>query len=424
VPDRPADSTRGLTTRGRCLLAGGLAALVCAVLLDERDLLRVGLLAAILPLIALAFTATRRRKLDASHQVLPERLRPGTVGQVVLTLTNVGTSRTRPLDVSEPPTADLTAGLKVLLPSLRRGHSSQAVYRLYAIRRGRFLLGPPRIRISDPFGLWEETRTIPVRTEVLVVPAVVTMTGMPPSTGARSAASGRAAVTTAGGDPDIGIRQYRSGDDIRTIHWRASARHDELMVRLDEPVSHGGAAVLLDHRAEGHRGVGAASSLETAVTLAASISLHLLASDHEVRLLSHSGQVIAQGHDIADDVLAGLAVVEPDDENQLTPTQIGTAGLLIAVLGDLSAESARLLVASKRRGIQGVAMLLATEDWDTERRPSGTRHAMQLLSVAGWRVVVVHPGDDLAAAWRRACSSGNPFAGSAPTPADQLRRIS
>ena len=113
-------------------------------------------------MVALAFTAARRRKLDASHQVLPERLRPGTVGQVVLTLTNVGTSRTRPLDVTEPPTADLTAGLKVhAAEPAARPAPSQAVYRLYAIRRGRFLLGPPRIRISDPFGLWEDNQDDP-----------------------------------------------------------------------------------------------------------------------------------------------------------------------------------------------------------------------------------------------------------------------
>ena len=82
-----------------------------------------------------------------------------------------------------------------------------------------------------------------------MVPTVVDLAGMPISTGTRSAAADRAMSGASGGDPDVGIRNYRSGDDIRTIHWRASARHDELMVRLEEPVSHGGAVVMLDHRA-------------------------------------------------------------------------------------------------------------------------------------------------------------------------------
>ena len=61
-----------------------------------------------------------------------------------------------------------------------------------------------------------------------------------------------------------------------------------------------------------------ASSLETAVTLAASISLHLLGADHQMRLTTHTGAVLANGRDIEDDVLAALAVVEPDRTGTLT----------------------------------------------------------------------------------------------------------
>ena len=46
-----------LTTRGRCLLAGGVATAACAGPLDERDLLRVGAVVALLPLLALALAA-------------------------------------------------------------------------------------------------------------------------------------------------------------------------------------------------------------------------------------------------------------------------------------------------------------------------------------------------------------------------------
>ncbi|HEY4993295.1 MAG TPA: hypothetical protein VII33_14570, partial [Nakamurella sp.] len=75
--------SRGLTTRGRCLLAGGLAAAVCSLVLDERDLLRVGVFAALLPVIAMLAGSVRRPRLAAAHLVTPARLDPGTVGQVV-----------------------------------------------------------------------------------------------------------------------------------------------------------------------------------------------------------------------------------------------------------------------------------------------------------------------------------------------------
>ena len=49
---RRADRTV-LSTRGRCLIAAGIATAACAVPLAERDLLRVGAFATFLPLLAL-----------------------------------------------------------------------------------------------------------------------------------------------------------------------------------------------------------------------------------------------------------------------------------------------------------------------------------------------------------------------------------
>lgn len=397
---------RGLTTRGRCLLAGGVAAGVCAVVLDERDLLRIGLFAVALPLLAVLAGSLRKIRLTASHLIQPSRLDPGTTGAVVLSITNAGSSRTSTMEISEPPTTDLTRGVRCLVPPLRPAHAARADYPIRAVRRGRFVLGPPSVRVGDPFGLWEEHRTLAVRTEVLVVPTVVDLGGMPTSTGSRSAAADRATAGTTGGDPDVGIRNYRSGDDIRTIHWRASARHDELMVRLEEPVSHGGAVIMLDHRAPAHAGQGARSSLETAVCLAASISLHLLAAEHQMRLTTHTGAVLANGRDISDDVLASLAVLEPDRLGPVSPASIAGSGLIVAILGALDLPAAQLLAAARRRQTTGLAFVLNVREWDSSG-PAGHPQAVAILRAAGWRVVTVGPGDDLAGVWARACA-GSP----------------
>lgn len=375
-------------------------------MLDERDLLRVGVFAVLLPVIALIVGSIRRLRLSAAHLVTPARLDPGTVGRVMLSVTNTGSSRTSTMEISEPATADLTWGVRCLIPPLRAGRQAVTDYQLRASRRGRFLLGPPTVRISDPFGLWEEHRTLPARSEVLVVPTVVALAGMPVSTGSRSAAADRAAAGTIGGDPDVGIRAYRSGDDIRTIHWRASARHDELMVRLEEPVSHGGATVMLDHRATAHSGEGVASSLETAVTLAASVSLHLLEADHQIRVTTHTGAVLANGRDITDDVLAALAVIEPDPATVMAHTAVAGSGLIVAILAELDPPAARILAASRRRGTNGVAMVLETTDWGAIG-PSARSQGIAILQAAGWRVVPVRAAEPLALAWNRACA-GSP----------------
>ena len=248
-----------------------------------------------------------------------------------------------------------------------------------------------------------------------MVPTVVDLAGVPGSTGTRSAASDRARTGASGGDPDVGIRHYRSGDDIRTIHWRASARHDELMVRLEEPVSHGEAVVMLDHRAVAHAGEGARSSLETAVTLAASISLHLLTDDHQMRLTTHTGALLASGRDIEDDVLAALAVVEPDPTGSSTRRAVARLRAGDRRAGRPRPAAARLLIAARRRGTNGIALMLDTGTGIREA-PHGDPRAGRAAAAAGWRVVTIGSGESLALAWSRACGGSAAFGRPADRP--------
>ncbi|MBM9469240.1 DUF58 domain-containing protein [Nakamurella leprariae] len=404
-------SISGLTTRGRCLLAGGLAAVVCAVVLDERDLLRIGLFAALFPILAWLVMTLHRTRLAAAHRVLPDRLAAGSTGTVELTVTNSGVSRSASCELGERPTPDLTAGLRATVPGLRAGHSAVTRYPAVAVRRGRFVVGPPRIRIGDPFGMWESTRMLPARTEVLVVPTVEPLIGAPPGPGTLSAASERTPAGESGGDPDITMRPYRDGDDIRAINWRASARHhDELMVRLHEPASHGGATVLLDHRvaafpdarptSEYPDGIGGDPTFERAVSAAASLTLHLAAEDHRVRLVTHTDRVLADGHDIADDVLGALAVLGAD-RTSWHPVRPAHPGLVVAVLGELDVRTARMLTSTLSRAGTLVAVVVSEHDGRTVAPPPP--EGITVMTAAGWRVTRWTRDEPLAAAWQRVC---------------------
>lgn len=412
LPGRRGGQARGdggLTTRGRCMVAGGCAAILCGVLLDERDLLRVGILAVALPLVALMLTVVRPAPVQASHRATPGRLRPGVGGAVELALSNVGGLRTRPMIVTDAATEGLTAGVRCLVPPLRRGATAVVRYPLMATRRGRFVIGSVTVRVTDPFGLCSTQRMVPSETEVLVLPTVVPLASMPSALGSRSAAAGAEVAGTTGGEPDVRVRPYSPGDDIRTIHWRASARRDDLVVRTREPVSHGGACVLVDHRAGTHRGSGLDSSLETAVTLAASVSVHLLAQDYQITLLGHTGAVIAAGNDVIDDVLVGLAVLEPDADGRMLTDIPPTTGLAVAILGGIDAADAHRLVAARPRSCRGVAVLVDTAGWEHRRAPgyggdpvTGAEASAAILRAGGWRAVVAHRGEDLGAVWRGA----------------------
>ena len=80
----------GLTTRGRCLLAAGIAAAVCSLVLNERDLLRVAIFVVALPLLVAAFISATRLRLGATRALRPERVAVGASGEVHLELWRSG----------------------------------------------------------------------------------------------------------------------------------------------------------------------------------------------------------------------------------------------------------------------------------------------------------------------------------------------
>lgn len=66
----------GLTTRGRSFLAAGIAAAICAYVLGQSDLLRVGLLLAVLPLVCAAVLYRTRYRVAGSRRLSPRAYPP------------------------------------------------------------------------------------------------------------------------------------------------------------------------------------------------------------------------------------------------------------------------------------------------------------------------------------------------------------
>lgn len=153
-----------------------------------------------------------------------------------------------------------------------------ADYEVTANRRGWHRLGPCEIRYPDVFGLWRLRRTVTREHEVLVLPAIESFTGDGPERdGGDAPESGH--VGQALRDPDIIPREYRPGDPLSRIHWKATARRDQLMVRDDERKADLSALVVLDLRRSGET-----DAVDRAVAMAGSTMTHLVDSGYTVRL--------------------------------------------------------------------------------------------------------------------------------------------
>jgi uncharacterized protein (DUF58 family) len=280
-------------------------------------------------------------------------------------------------------------------------------YPLRSDVRGKFTVGPLRLRVADAFGLVELGRSFTARSTLVVSPKVVPLPGRVVPGSWLGDGEGRARVAAAAGEDDPAPRPYRDGDELRRVHWRSTARYGELMVRREEQQWRNHAALLLDTRRGAHAGSGASSSFEFAVSAAASIGVHLAMQGFAGRLVTGTGAVTGGGA-FEDVLLDTLAVVKPSGGADLGPglsaAMPQAGGLFIVVAGRLTAAQARSLAASHRSGTPALALLLAVSTWEAGPRadgPDGTEEATAVLTAAGWRVTTVRADTPLAVAWER-----------------------
>jgi uncharacterized protein (DUF58 family) len=392
-----------LTARGRSFAAAGAAAVICGLLIPEPDLVRVGALLLALPLLS-AFAAGRARyRLSCERTVSPARLPAGQVASLTIRLTNVSRLRTGLLLAEDGVPYALGSRPRFLFEGIGAGGSRSYTYELGSDTRGRYTVGPLRVRVADSFGLVSITRAFTSTSVLTVTPRLIPL-AQPPLGGYWLGDSdyGRRSIAAFGED-DVAPRAYRTGDSLHRVHWRSTARYGELMVRREEQYWRNTASLFLDSR----RSAYSPALFELAVTAAASIGVHLAGEGFEARFVTAEGEVPRQGS-FRDTLLDTLAVLRPSRTASLnTGVQaLGTGGgQLIAVLGDLPPAQARELAAARRGNAPGVALILA--------EPGRGTDAAQVLAVAGWRVAVAGDVPRLTAAWQelyRGGAAGSPAA--------------
>ena len=389
-----------LTARGRWFAATGVAAIACGLLVPEPDLVRIGALLLALPLLSAFWTSRARYRLSCLRSVSPARLPAGQTAAVTVRLTNVSRRSTGLLLAEDTVPYALGSRPRFILEGISAGGSRSYSYQAGSDTRGRYQVGPLRVRVADSFGLVSITRSFTSTSVLTVTPRIIPL-ARPPSGGhwLGDSDQGRRSIAASGED-DVAPRAYRTGDSLHRVHWRSTARYGELMVRREEHYWRVAASLFLDSRRTAY----SPALFELAVTAAASVGVHLAGEGCDARFVTADGEVPRQGT-FRDTLLDTLAVLRPSRAVSLDAgTQaLGTAdGQLIAILGSLPAQQARALAAARHGTAAGVALILAEGGHGAA--------AATALAGAGWRVAVVPDAGRLTAAWqelyRRDAASG------------------
>jgi len=405
------EALAGLTVRGRAFLAAGVTAVVCAVLLGQPALTRVGILVLALPLVTAVFLGRSRYRLALVRTVSPQLVAAGQPARVNLTLTNEGRTPSGVLLLEDQVPYVLGTRPRFVLEGISHGWRRNVTYQVRSDVRGRFEIGPMSVRVSDPFGLVELGRAFRTTVPLVVTPRTVPLPSIPLGGGWTGSGDNRPRAFASGSAEDVTVREYAQGDDLRRVHWRSSARVGELMVRREEQPWQSRATLFLDNRARVHRGQGIASSLEAAVSAAASIAVHLSHRGFTVRLVTASGEDSAASWHQRDadlntaPLLEALAVVEPVPAIQLDTSWLGEqshGGLTVAVLGSLEAMDLPALRRVRHHTTSAMAIALDVDAWSGQaaRPGSGSGSAAPVLTQQGWRTVTLGPRDRLDAVWQ------------------------
>ena len=353
----------------------------------------------------LVLPARMVRRLEVERHA-PAEVHQGEEVLVELSIANRGHGMRLGLVASDP----FLSPVRVVVPSLAPGERAEVATRRRAVRRGPQGGEPVELRSSAPFGVAERRRRVAATgSETLVLPAVFPIGALP---FVRSAATQAHAIHTLprrGQGPDyLGIREYRSGDSMRHVHWPSTARTGAVMVREFEEEQTRRLAIVLDASADAGEEW---TPLDRACAAAASVAMAASAQGHGARLvvgtadgpevvgradedelLRYLGRVEAAGSSFAH-LVAGL-----DEELRGVETVVlvaptwranATDGPLPGAVADLAGRFPTVVV-----------ILVASDPDGPDRRSLGDDAVEDLavaLRAAGADAVTWGEGQDLAA---------------------------
>jgi uncharacterized protein (DUF58 family) len=350
-----------LTRRGWFFVAGFGVLAVAGRLFAIKELFLLSAGCGGVVIAALAYVRLTRFELQATRELHPARVQAGGASRVELAVRNVA-FRTSPLMTARDPFDKGRRWARFLLSPLGPGETAHAAYRLPTDERGVFDLGPLQLIFGDPLGVAARSVVAAQATKLTVYPRVDVVQPLPrtlgydPQAGAdQPNALGRT------GEDFYALRPYELGDDLRRVHWKSSAKVDDLMIRQDEMPWEGRTTVVLDLR----RGVHTPASLELAVSAAASIVSAAWRRKGQLRMIT-TGAVdsgFSSGHAHTDAILEHLASAQLERKGELTAVlaelrREGNGGSLAVVTTAAASDADLQAIARLGRRFGGVAVVL------------------------------------------------------------------
>jgi uncharacterized protein (DUF58 family) len=264
-----------------------------------------------------------------------------------------------------------------ILAPLAANGADTVTYSLRPAKRGCFQVGPLEVTATDPLGIFHFQHELSGTAELLVYPQTVELPWIFPAGGGPYGASSTHTAEMRGeGSEFYGIREYQPGDPLRRVHWRSSARMGRLAVVEYEHDVAVDLTLVLDARRGSDVGHGIETTLETAVTIAASLARMVLEQGNRCRLVIPG--ILGSSHS------ASLGASRRGGDRGME-TLHGILDRLARVQAEQTETAADGVAAALTEAERDSTMALITSVWD-----EAARRAVTALTDAGMRAMVVY----------------------------------
>lgn len=326
-----------LTKKGLAYLVIAYAFIGLSLILREPALTVFVIPNAILLLFSSRHAPVQSPRLRIVRRIYPPRSVGGESIDVAVEIFNESTESVDELHLEDhiPEQLSLETGMKVLTTHMRARERVEFRYRVSAPKRGTYVLGPVWVQKTDVMGFHEYSGEIPVFDELIVLPKMEKLG--PIELRARRVGPWPGLVPSrkiGPGTEFYELRQYESGDELRRINWKASAKLGRLVTNEFEGEQVTDVLVVLDCSE------GALSKLfdfnvaEFEVDLAASLCSQLIQQGNRVGLSVYSAARTwvdpGFGKRQLLRLLNSLAIVEPGRAS--VPMQYAVESVIVSVV--------------------------------------------------------------------------------------------
>lgn len=186
--------------------------------------------------------------------------------------------------------------------------------------RGHYSLDRITLYGGDPAGIFRKRRVFHLPGNILVMPRTEKLKTLNLGKNRRivPGQEGRPLAIAGLGREFFGVRAYRNGDEIRNIHWKATAAKRQLMVKEREALTVDHIAILLD-ASRADVGISSNSNFEFLISAAASIAEHLSAVFCTLNFYVQNGDHTLELHGDATGlkgrILSLLTEISPSDSD-------------------------------------------------------------------------------------------------------------